>query len=855
MSLNYEIIRHQWDPVKNKRPFPDNSIENNHIIGKWKCEKGHFWYETIENRVHYQNCHICHSPRRATEVYNLAYLRPDIAQDWHPTKNKWLTPEDVTPGSGKKAWWICNSGHEWIAAIEARTSGDGCPECKNRKVGKDNNLAVLYPNLLKEWNDAKNGDLKPQHIVAGSTIKVWWVCEKGHEWQAKVLSRSIQNRGCVKCLKKESSYLKKKNKTNLRNIHLNSANAIFKKLSREWHSEKNGIFKLQNVPLGSHRKAWWVCEKGHEWEAQVKHRAKGVGCPECSNQKVGKDNNLAIMKPDIAKEWHPDLNKNLTPQNITPGSGKKVWWLCRKGHEWEAQIVMRAKYHHNCPECSNRKVGKDNNLSLLKPDIAKQWHPTKNGSLNPSIVTPGAHKLVWWQCEKGHDWQAQVYGRTKSQKCPVCIKIRNIKINRLKEKYPRLCSEWHPTKNVNIDLSEVAANSAQEVWWLCRKGHEWKDVISSRTRNKSKCPNCTHNKIFKDNNLAIIRPDLVREWHPTKNKLLTPYQVTPGSGKKVWWLCKKGHEWEAQVYSRKDGRNCPECCNFKAGKDNNLSLLRPDIASQWHPIKNKLLTPYQVTPGSGKKVWWLCKKGHEWQAIVANRSLGHGCLECSNQKAGKDNNLAVLRPDLIVEWHHEKNDKLTPYDVVPGSEKKVWWQCEKGHEWEAQINSRAKKNHGCSECSNQKVGKDNNLAIIRPDLVREWHPILNGNLTPYDVVPGSHKRAWWRCSKGHEWNTIIKQRAKNGTGCPMCPIKTAKDYNNLAVLYPELVKEWHHEKNSDLTAFDVIPGSHKKVWWICSNSHEWEALVKSRAIRGHGCRECYHKGRKKYKDPIKPKSP
>jgi uncharacterized protein YndB with AHSA1/START domain len=127
---------------------------------------------------------------------------------------------------------------------------------------------------------------------------------------------------------------------------------------------------------------------------------------------------------------------------------------------------------------------------------------------------------------------------------------------------------------------------------------------------------------------------------------------------------------------------------------NNLSDNNPELAKQWHPTKNGELTPRDVSIGSNKKVWWKCSKGddHEWEAMVIKRSRGNGCPFCSNHKVAKSNSLAVKNPKLAKEWHPSKNGDLTPFDVTPGSGKKVWWKCLKNdhHVWEAFINNRNK---------------------------------------------------------------------------------------------------------------------------------------------------------------------
>ena len=116
---------------------------------------------------------------------------------------------------------------------------------------------------------------------------------------------------------------------------------------------------------------------------------------------------------------------------------------------------------------------------------------------------------------------------------------------------------------------------------------------------------------------------LLSEWHPTKNGNLTPYEVSPYSHLKVWWKCSKGHEWGASIYGRVIDCGCPYCSNKKILIDyNDLQTTNPELASEWHPMKNGDLTPTGVIIGSHNKVWWKCKKGHEWNAGVSRRKRG-----------------------------------------------------------------------------------------------------------------------------------------------------------------------------------------------------------------------------------------
>jgi hypothetical protein len=269
---------------------------------------------------------------------------------------------------------------------------------------------------------------------------------------------------------------------------------------------------------------------------------------------------------------------------------------------------------------------------------------------------------------------------------------------------PLLAKEWHPTKNGKLTPSDVTPMSNKRVWWQCQKGHKWETNIGDRTISKTKCPFCGNKKVCEDNSLAFMNSTLAKEWHPTKNGQITADDVVPYSNKKVWWICEKGHEWESPPNNRSAGHNCPYCSGLKASKETSLAMKNPPLAKEWHPSRNSPLTPEEVMPRSSKKVWWQCQKGHEWTSSVGNRSAGRGCPYCGNKKVCADNCLATKNPPLAREWNKIRNGDLTPRDVVLGSHKKVWWLCQKGHEWNANIVDRANGN-GCPYCAGRRVTK------------------------------------------------------------------------------------------------------------------------------------------------------
>jgi len=543
-------------------------------------------------------------------------------------------------------------------------------------------------------------------------------------------------------------------------------------LIKEFDFKKNTPLTPKDFSFGSGKKIWWKCSKEHEWIASITNRTSGLNCPYCSGQKVSKENNLKFIFPNIAKEWHPIKNKDLKPEDVTKASGKKVWWLCSKGHEYKHSVSYRAR-GMNCPYCANKKVNKDNNLEFKFPNIAKEWHPTKNNDLKSADVIYGSIKKVWWLCVKGHEWKSSIIQRTKSSgsNCPKCsgqsskpefrilseletifkevdskyklkkteidIFIKDINVgieydgsyfhkNRkitdekknifLKENSIKLIRVRHEplpkidSFDVIVKKDELTKedlnNIVKSIYNFCNKDN--KNLIKEYLTYKSFINEKSFNKYLSyfpspipEKSLASFNIKFTNEWNYTKNYPLTPHSFSVSSHSKVWWKCSKGHEWITSINHRTSGSNCPYCSGKKTSNDNNIKYLFPNIAKEWHPIKNKDLTPEDVTKSSRKKVWWLCSKGHEWLTFVFNRTKGRNCPYCTNLKASKENNLKFIFPNIAKEWHPIKNKDLKPEDITKASGKKVWWLCSKGHEWLAFVFNRT-KGQGCPYCLNIK---------------------------------------------------------------------------------------------------------------------------------------------------------
>ena len=353
-----------------------------------------------------------------------------------------------------------------------------------------------------------------------------------------------------------------------------------------------------------------------------------------------KKNSLLICNPEMAKEWDYEKNGDLTPDKIASKSGKKVWWKC-KGHSYLATLANRVN-GRGCPYCAGQKVLCGyNDLVSINPKIAEEWNYEKNKELKPENFTANSGRNVWWKCANGHDYRATIIHRNKGGGCPYCLNQKLLPgYNDLATRNPNLAQEWDYDLNKNLKPTDVFPSGHQKVWWKCKKGHpSYQAMLSNRSCGKG-CPYCSNQRVAQgQTDLQTINPIVATEWDYEKNNGLTPMEIMPYSNKKVWWKCAKGHEWQAPIYNRSNGRNCPYCANQKILQGyNDLNTVNPILSKEWDYTLNKNLKPTEVSANSKRKVWWACKKGHKWHARIDHRNNGSGCPECAKQKRSKNKN-------------------------------------------------------------------------------------------------------------------------------------------------------------------------------------------------------------------------
>ncbi|MBO5037521.1 MAG: zinc-ribbon domain-containing protein [Clostridia bacterium] len=700
----------EWDWEKNTELGldPEKLSHGSTKYAYWICEKGHHYKARIDHRfIMKSGCPYCAGKIPINGENDLASQYPELIKEWNYNKND-KEPQDYIYGSNKKVWWICQKcGHEWQTAISHRTKRDtGCPICaKEQRVNTRNkkfivqrgSLAENMPELCAEWDYQKNAPLIPDDVTIKSNKKVWWICQKcGLSYGQTVANHSI-GEGCPACAGK-----------NVVEGH------------NDLQSQRSKILKRKNAPLNSNLKHKNITAYTNKYVVKRNNnlQSQGINIPKEKSTTPNSDlkhkyittyankyvvegqNDLQSQCPDIVKEWHPTLNGELKPNQVTAYNDRRIWWHCSKcNYDWEATIYSRTGLGTGCPACAGRVVIKGkNDLSTTYPEIAKQWHPTKNNGLLPSEVTAKSNKPVWWLCDKGHEWKTRIATRTRGRGCPECAKVNRgksrtkttvLKKGSLKDNYPELAKQWHPTKNKDLTPEMISSGSSKKVWWQCELGHEWKANINSRTKGNG-CPICAKESF-------TSYPEQIIFYYLSKvTRTINRYEIEGNEIDVFLPDLSVGIEYNSTYY-HKDRRDSDiKKVSFFSQRgikvirieEGEIDTFDDDVII--YKYKDKYYKDFEII---------ITQLLSRLSLPMVDVNIERDSLEIySSYLTDKGNeSLAVQKPQIAKEWNYEKNKGLTPEQVTYGSDIKVWWKCSKcNYEWVAAISSR--KNSKCPQC-------------------------------------------------------------------------------------------------------------------------------------------------------------
>lgn len=605
LQSEYPELAKQWHPIKNVPLTPEDVTYGSGNKVWWLCANGHVWQAVINSRHRGLGCPHC-AGQRATADRNFTTEYPELLKEWDWEKNKNIQPEKLSPRTNKKVWWRCEKGHSWRATIVNRTrkyAKNLCPYCSNRKLGADNSLEQVRPDIAKDWHPTKNKSLSPKDVIAGGSRKVWWICKHGHEWKATVGSRVLRNTGCPKCALQTSRieiavysevHALFPNVTWQEKIEGYESDIFIrdKKIAIEvdgvyWHKrrpdaevEKSKLFESLGIQLFRLREKGlpklskrdisfkWsddtfpiisrliiqilkYAELNNDERSRLSDYVEGSGL---INEKMSRKiisnlpappvgESLAEKAPEVAEEWAYDLNAPLSPKHFWPQANRSVWWKCVDGHVWKTTINNRVNQKTGCPHCPrkvNVTITGDWNLADQYPNLAKEWHPEKNGGIHPEKVRPKSNKKYWWKCSKGHEWQATASSRASGHDCPYCSGRFASETSNFAYCHPELLKEWDAEKNKGLNPSDFTPHVGKKIWWKCKEGHSWQATIHNRTRNRSGCPICARNssrkysiEVFQNFAKAHGGECLTEEYKNCKTK--------------IKFTCKEGHTFETRA--------------------------------------------------------------------------------------------------------------------------------------------------------------------------------------------------------------------------------------------------------------------------------------------------------------------
>lgn len=382
---------------------------------------------------------------------------------------------------------------EYHKTCDGKTCGMGKYAGGGSYLCPHNNLKALFPHIATQWDNERNKQL-PEEFLPKSNKKIWWKCNNNicgcHIWEASISNRTRDDSGnCPFC-------------TVSRPCPHNNIKVSYPDLIEEWDYGRNKTSPTE-YSSGSNSKVWWKCRRSqcecHKWQASINHRIQGSGCPYCNCGKVCDHYNLSTEYPEIAIEWHHELNHK-SANNYSPHARDVVWWKCSLNkcgcHIWQSSIYDRTGTRLTvCPFCNKGRPCKHNNLSISDPDLAKEWDYELNQK-PPTAYMKSSNAKVYWICLKSrckcHKWKSSISNRSSGRGCPYCVSQAICAHNNFAILYPELLQEWDYDNN-EVDPTKVSPHTGLICQWKCDKHHKWKTSVNHRTQG-TQCPQCSTSK-------------------------------------------------------------------------------------------------------------------------------------------------------------------------------------------------------------------------------------------------------------------------------------------------------------------------------------------------------------------------
>ena len=788
---------------------------------------------------------------------------PGAAEMWaYDLNNAEMTPDIVSVGSEKPAWFRCTSNpkHVFRKKICKMTSDRdghniGCIYCgPNAKVAfpGETDLLTACPQAGKLWDYERNKELglDPTQLLPKSNKKAWFTCPAGHS-EFKRIQFFFKSPCCQVCKSEEGLLVN-----------------IVPQTSDFWDYRKND--GDPDKLMQSHRSLFWMkCpECGYEFYTGSQSWRREPFCHACgydgnpdhtilNRERLG-DNAIvpfAVSCPEVIKYWDYELNGDETPYSVTRMSNKKLHFKCPSGHIFirsPQDSVRPDGAFRGCKYCGDRTFAYEGETDLFTvcPDAKAMWGD--NPELDPLKLHCGSTDTVEFRCPDGHIFRKRIDKFVQNPVCPAC-EFRETKSLAV---VPDLLQYWDFEKNT-LDPYTLTPSSTEKAYWKCNKcGYKWEAIIGKQYIEGSHCPSCDRkHKFIMIRPLSEVRPGYLKTdaaddeteydtsenlfsacpvakdwWDYSLNKKSDLKRISPQSHEYVYWICDKGHSFKKAIDSFVSNPECTECRRMA-----NMLTEFPYLVEQWDFERNRHLDIHQMFVFFDENVWWKCKKcGYSWQAPIRNRKSTKGlCPCCDNGRVVTGiNDLFTVCPTAKEQWDYDKNQGYNLDRIHSQSRDIVHWICRKGHSFRKSILSFV-ANQECTECRRLA-----NVVDKYPVLVEQWDYERNRDIDIHQVSSSSDLNVWWKCKKcGYSWQALISSRKVTQGLCPCCENRTVvvEGITDLFTLVPDLLKDYDFEKNAGTYIGQLSTTSQEIVYWKCHVcGYEWSTGAGTRVKKDNG---------------------
>lgn len=587
---------------------------NAHTKMLWRCKNNHSWKATYGHIHRGTWCPVCANKRRLS----ISIMR-DVAK-----KRGGLCLSTTYINNVTSLQWQCSKEHRWWARPNNIKNGNWCPYCVGRRQ------TITDMRLIAELRGGKclSKEFK------GVENKLIWECSKGHVWNS-IPSHIKKGHWCPSCAGNRKSTIDD-----------------MKKLAEE----RNGKC-ISTKYINTMTKLQWECKDGHRWEAIPNNILKGQWCPACREYRNERLCRLILqgmfeLKFDKARPaWLRNHKGNLLEldgynkslrlafeyqgnqhyteiqffnKNSDFNDRKKYDIQKRKLCKKNGVYLIEIPYTVKSEEISSyilKKLHKHNSVEqliinkypLIKPteiysnenlDNLKECASTREGKCLSNKYINATTK-IWWECKKGHKWEALPDSVSRGSWCPRCAGNEKKSINEMK-----LIAHTRGGKC----LSDKIINVKNNLLWQCSKGHEWYATPDSILNKNTWCAECYGNT---KKNIA----DMQQLAKKREGKCLSSEYINTKT--KLFWECKVEHRWEAIPSHIKRGHWCPVCAI------NNNRLTIEDMKKHATDKLGKCLSVKYVD--NKTKLLWECARGHRWETVPANIRRGTWCPKCANK--------------------------------------------------------------------------------------------------------------------------------------------------------------------------------------------------------------------------------